>query len=83
MRATYNGRALRDNEVRELVAYLKSAGAQINVHAEVGGIWPAASFLLIGLAGGLGVLGLMELFWKNRFRAVRRPLVTKRGQQPW
>jgi mono/diheme cytochrome c family protein len=83
MRATYNGRALRDNEVRELVAYLKSAGAQTNVHAEAGGKWPAASFLLISLAGGLGVLGLMELFWKNRFRAVRRPLVTKRGQQPW
>ena len=60
-----------------------SSEAQTKAHAEVGGKWPAASFLLIGLAGSLGVLGLMELFWKNRFRAVRRPLVAKRRQQPW
>lgn len=80
MRATYRGRALQEDEVRELVAYLQSAGAQSKAHAGAGGQWRAASFFLIGLAGCLGVLGLMELFWKNRFRAVRRPLVTKRRQ---
>ena len=81
MRAAYRDHALETNEIRELVAYFEWAAKQDQAHPESSAQWPASSFLLIGIGGGLAALAVMELFWRNRFRGVRRSLVTaKRGQ---
>lgn len=39
------------------------------------------NFVLLGLGGTLLILGLFDVIWHKRFRAVRRPLVAKRKSE--
>lgn len=39
------------------------------------------NFVLLGLGGTLLILGLFDVIWHKRFRAVRRPLVVKRKSE--
>jgi len=75
MQAVYKTRPLTPEEISALVAYFESvskAGAPVQEGA-------TGTLVLIGAGGSLLGLVLMEGFWRKRFRAVRRPLVARRG----
>lgn len=77
MQSVYKTRALQPDEIRALVAYLESVSDQREGNATSEG----RIFFLLGLGGCLIALVVMNAYWKNRFSAVRRPLMAgKRGQ---
>jgi mono/diheme cytochrome c family protein len=77
MKAVYATHALKPDEAHALAAYLES------VSKEQGGGAAGAEkiFLLIGLGGCLIALAAMDMIWKRRFHAVRRPLVAGKSQR--
>ena len=77
MQTIYKARALQPDEIRALAAYLESVSTTQDATAASG----SRIFFLLGFGGSLIGLLLMNVFWRARFTAVRRPLVAgKRGQ---
>lgn len=74
MKPVFATHPITPDEAHELVSYFKVVGAR-------GGAAPTSmfNFVILGLIGMAGGLFVFDLAWKNRFRAVRRPLV--RGEQ--
>ncbi len=76
MQTLFKSRPLRPEEIGPLLAAFEDAASQAPAPAG-----PSAGFLLLGFGGlALGLAGL-QLGWRRRFTAVRRPLVEgrKRG----
>ncbi|MFO0981315.1 MAG: c-type cytochrome [Planctomycetota bacterium] len=71
MQPVFGKQPLSAEEVLALVAYLKSVAEQGVAQAQ-----PAAlQFMLAGLFGAAAILVLFDYLWRNRYRAVRQPLV--------
>ncbi|MBM4166253.1 MAG: cytochrome c [Ignavibacteria bacterium] len=71
MQSVYKTHALEPEEVLSLVAYFQSTLERNPQDKSTSQL----NFLLIGLGGSLILLGLFDVFWNNRFRAVRKILV--------
>lgn len=71
MRATYKDHPLEADEILPLVAYFQSVMQRSPRDSSTARL----NFIIIGLGGAIVVLGLFDVFWKKRFRAVRRPMV--------
>lgn len=71
MSSVYSRAPLHSDEVLAIVAYFQSTLAR-----NPGDVSPARlNFILVGLAGTLLVMGLLDVIWGKRFRTVRRALV--------
>ncbi len=75
MQAVFRQTPLQAEEVLPIVAYLEDAAQRGGEDTGVG----RATFLLLGLGGAAVCLLLMDGAWRNRFRAVRGPLVDAAG----
>ena len=71
MQPVFREHPLDAEEILPLVAYFEDAAKQVGDDDSVSPL----TFFLLGLGGMVLVLGLFDILWKNRFRAVRRPLV--------
>ncbi len=71
MQPVFRAHPLDAEEILPLVAYFEDAAKQVGDDDSVAPL----AFFLMGLGGMVLVLGLFDVLWKNRFRAVRRPLV--------
>ena len=71
MQAVFEDHPLEAEEILPLVAYL----ADMAVAPPESGQAATLIFTLLGLAGTAIALVLFDAVWRNRFRAVRRPLV--------
>ena len=78
MQAAYRSHAFTPGEIDALLAYFESASKQDAAHPAPRPLPPFLTTLLIGLGGSLVGLVLLDEFWRKRFRAVRRPLVSNR-----
>jgi len=79
MQPVFKDHPLKADEILAVVAYFKSVAAKPESDAA-----PARmAFLLLGLAGATALVFVFDAVWKQRFHAVRRPLVEKaeRGRQ--
>jgi mono/diheme cytochrome c family protein len=79
MQSIFRNKPLKPEEILPLLAAIENA-AGATTAAPAG---PSAGFLLLGFGGmALGLVGL-QVSWRRRFRAVRRPLVRdrKRGER--
>jgi mono/diheme cytochrome c family protein len=74
MSSVFKQRPLDAEEVLPLVAYFQHTLERRPEDLSTARL----NFVLLGLAGTLLLLGLFEVVWNNRFRAVRRPLVQAR-----
>lgn len=81
MQAVFRDTPLEAEEIVPMVAYLEHAAQQGGEDTGFGRV----TFLLLGLGGAVALLAGMDGAWRNRFRAVRGPLVDDagfgRGQQ--
>lgn len=71
MQSQFKKNPLEPDEILALVAYFQSTlhrSPNDNSTARL-------NFILIGLGGTILILGLFDVLWNKRFRAVRRPLV--------
>ncbi|HYL81226.1 MAG TPA: cytochrome c [Candidatus Acidoferrum sp.] len=78
MQSVFRNKPLKPEEVLSLLAAIEDAAPRAPAPAG-----PSAGFLLLGFGGmALGLVGL-QVSWRRRFRAVRRPLVRgrKRGER--
>lgn len=74
MQPLFKRNPLESEEVLALVAYLKHAAESGASDAR-----PATlKFLLAGIAGSVFLLLAFDFLWRNRYRATRRPLTTRR-----
>ncbi|MCC6395534.1 MAG: hypothetical protein IT282_00835 [Bacteroidetes bacterium] len=74
MSSLYTRAPLHSDEVLAIVAYFQSTLAR-----NPDDISPARlNFILVGLAGTLLIMGLLDVVWGKRFRTVRRDLVRKK-----
>lgn len=71
MQAVFQDQPLEAEEILPLVAFL----ADMAVAPPESGQAATLIFTLLGLAGTAAALVLFDAVWRNRFRAVRRPLV--------
>ena len=71
MQSVFNGHPLAEDEILPLVAFF----ADKAVAPPESGQAATLIFILLGMAGTAGALVLFDVIWRNRFRAVRRPLV--------
>jgi hypothetical protein len=71
MQPLFKEHPLQSEEIVPLVAYLEEAARQ---GGEADSLDPL-NFFLLGLLGAGGSLLVFQAAWKDRFRAVRRPLV--------
>ena len=71
MQAVFSKHPLDEEEILPLVAFF----ADKAVAPPESGQAATLIFILLGLAGTAGALVLFDVAWRNRFRAVRRPLV--------
>jgi hypothetical protein len=71
MQAVFKDHPLDSEEILPLVAFF----ADKAVAPPESGQAATLIFILLGLAGTAAALVLFDVAWKNRFRAVRRPLV--------
>jgi len=72
MQPVFKRHPLEAEEILPLVAYFEDAARQAGDDNSVAPL----TFFLMGLGGMVLVLGLFDVLWKNRFRAVRRPMVS-------
>jgi len=72
MQPVFKKHPLEAEEILPLVAYFEHAAKQAGDDDSVAPL----AFFLMGLGGMVLILGLFDVLWKNRFRAVRRPLVS-------
>ena len=70
MKAVYGERPLSESEAASLVTFLKDAGSG-SANTSRGGL----VFILIGIGGAFVIVLIMQLVWRQRLSAVRRPLV--------
>jgi mono/diheme cytochrome c family protein len=73
MQPVFRNKPLNEEEILALVAYLRST-------AESGGRESSGlslDFLLSGIGGAAVLMVLLDFSWRRRYRAVRRPLVSK------
>lgn len=75
MQSVFRTTSLDAEEILPIVAYLERAANQGGEDTGVGRI----TFLLLGLGGAVALLAVMDGAWRNRFRAVRGPLVESAG----
>ncbi len=75
MQAVFRNTPLEAEEILPVVAYLEDAARQGGEDTGVGRV----IFLLLGLGGAAALLVGMDGAWRNRFRAVRGPLVEEAG----
>lgn len=75
MQAVFRNTPLQAEEILPVVAYLEEAARQGGEDTGVGMV----TFLLLGLGGAVILLMAMDGAWRNRFRAVRAPLVEEAG----
>lgn len=73
MQPVFREHPLDAEEILPLVAYFEDAAKQVGDDDSVAPL----TFFLMGLGGMVLVLGLFDVLWKNRFRAVRRPMVAR------
>lgn len=71
MKSVFSRQSLDPEEVLALTAYFQYTLQRNPEDAATARL----NFVLIGLGGTLLALGLFDVFWHRRFRAVRRPLV--------
>lgn len=71
MQSVFKKQSLDPSEVLPLVAYFQSTLQRNPEDTSTARL----NFVLLGLGGTLLVLGLFDVFWTKRFRAVRRPMV--------
>jgi len=71
MQSVYKSKPLEPDEVLAMVAYFQHTLQRNPEDASTARL----NFVLIGLGGAVLLLGLFDVFWNKRFRAVRRPLV--------
>lgn len=71
MQPLFKPHPLHSQEIIPLVAYFESAA---RLGGEADSLDPL-KFFLSGLTGTIGCLAILQVVWKKRFRAVRRPLV--------
>lgn len=71
MQPVFAGHALDSEEILALVAFLQEASAT----GEAGATTNSMSFVLAGIAAAAVLLVLFDVFWKTRFRSVRRALL--------
>lgn len=71
MQSVFARAPLEADEILPLVAYFQSTLQRSPEDAATARL----NFVLMGLGGTLLVLGLFDVVWNKRFRAVRRPLV--------
>lgn len=71
MQPVFRKHPLEAEEILSLVAYFEDSAKQVGDDDSVAPL----TFFLMGLGGMVLMLGLFDVLWKNRFRAVRRPLV--------
>ena len=76
MQAAYRAHAFTPGEIDALLAYFEYVSKQDAAHPAPKHVQPFLTTLLIGLGGSLVGLVLLDEFWRKRFRAVRRPLVS-------
>lgn len=74
MNAVYRDRELEPEEVLATVAFFQNTLSRSPEDMST----ERLNFVLIGLAGVVVLLGLFDVVWNKRFRAVRRPLVLER-----
>lgn len=72
MQPVFKNNAMEPEEILSLVAYFEDSAKQVGDDDSVAPL----TFFLMGLIGMMLMLGLFDILWKNRFRAVRRPLVS-------
>ena len=72
MQPVFREHPMEPEEILSLVAFFENSAKQVGDDDSVAPL----TFFLIGLGGMVLVLGLLDSLWKNRFRAVRRPLVS-------
>lgn len=72
MQPVFRNNAMEPEEILSLVAYFEDSATQVGDDDSVAPL----TFFLMGLIGMMLVMGLFDVLWKNRFRAVRRPLVS-------
>lgn len=77
MQPIFRNHPLEAEEIHALTAYFEGAAAHSEADASVNRI----AFLLLGLALAAATVFLFDVIWKNRFHAVRRPLVESRSQR--
>lgn len=77
MQSVFKKQPLDPEEVLALTAYFQYTLQRNPEDASTARL----NFVLIGLAGTLLVLGLFDVVWNKRFRAVRRPLIEKRKSE--
>lgn len=75
MRSVFQRTPLQAEEILPIVAYLEHSAQQGDEGTSVGMVW----FLLLGLGGTAVGLLIFDGAWRNRFRAVRGPLVEEAG----
>lgn len=78
MQPVFATHPLTGDEILALVAFFKSVAARPDTEAAPSRI----AFLLLGLAGATALVFVMDAVWKQRFHAVRRPLVEKAKRGP-
>ena len=78
MQTVYRAHAFQPAEIHSLVAYFEATSKLDDANPTPRQSLPFLTFLLIGLGGSVTALVFMDEFWRKRFRAVRRPLVSKR-----
>ncbi len=76
MQSLFRRSALRPEEITPLLAIIDDAGRR----AGPAGMSSMVTFVLLGVGGMAAGLALLQLVWRGRLRAVRRPMV--RGQIP-
>jgi mono/diheme cytochrome c family protein len=74
MQSVFKKQPLDPEEVLVLTAYFQHTLQRNPEDASTARL----NFVLLGLGGTLLVLGLFDVIWNKRFRAVRRPLIEKR-----
>ena len=72
MQPVFKQHPMEPEEILSLVAFFEDSANEVGDDNSVAPL----TFFLIGLGGMVLVLGLFDSLWKNRFRAVRRPLVS-------
>ena len=73
MQPLFTGHELNEDEILAIVAFLKDAAEGGEREADSSSL----TFILLGIGVCAGLLVVFDLAWRNRFRAVRRPLVAR------
>jgi hypothetical protein len=74
MQPVFAEHTLEGEEILALVAFLKDQAERGDAPMVAK---PSLDFVLTGLGGAALLLVAMDLLWRRRYRAVRRPLLAK------